>query len=71
MIVENSIKTHIDYQKQELYETLVICSDYIKRGVLLPYIYHIKNKFCNNAVILHGSVFINKQIDFTINEYSI
>jgi|SaaInlStandDraft_2_1057019.scaffolds.fasta_scaffold00543_11 hypothetical protein len=34
------------------------------RGELLPYLYFIKNHFCENAVIIHDSVFIQRHINF-------
>ena len=33
------------------------------RGELLPYLYFIKNHFCENAVIIHDSVFIQRHIN--------
>jgi hypothetical protein len=47
----------------------VIQSEYPGRGELLPYIYFLRNKWFNNAVILHDSVFLHKRIPFNkINE---
>ena len=53
----------------ELYNTTIIQSDYPKRGELLPYYYYLKNKFCDIAVILHDSVFIQTHINFHVDEY--
>jgi hypothetical protein len=39
-------------------------SEYPGRGELLPYYYFHKNKYFNNAVILHDSVFFHKRIHF-------
>lgn len=55
----------------ELYNTNIIQSQYPKRGELLPYIYYLQNKFCETAVILHDSVFINKYINFQVNKYKL
>jgi hypothetical protein len=44
--------------------TTIIKSQYPKRGELLPFIYFLKNKWFNNAVIIHDSVFIHKKINF-------
>jgi hypothetical protein len=44
----------------------IIQSEYPKRGELLPYIYFLKYKWFDNAVILHDSVFIHKRIPFEI-----
>jgi len=42
----------------------VIKSVFKGRGELLPYYYYIKNKFFENAVIIHDSVFFHRRIDF-------
>lgn len=52
-----------------LYNTVVINSEYPRRGELLPYIYFIKNRWFDTAVIIHDSVFINKNIDFRVKNY--
>ena len=56
---------------EQLYKTQVINSQFPGRGELLPYYYYLNNKFANTAVILHDSVFINKYIDFTVNNYKL
>jgi len=49
------------------YENLtIIQSEYPKRGELLPYIYFLKYRWFENAVIIHDSVFIHKRIPFEI-----
>jgi hypothetical protein len=55
--------------EKTLYDTTIIRSEYKKRGELLPYIYYLKYKLFDTAVILHDSVFINKYIDFSVNKY--
>jgi len=63
-----------DYQfitEKTLYNTTIIQSEYKKRGELLPYYYYLKNKLFDTAVILHDSVFINKYIDFSVNNYKL
>ena len=55
----------------ELYKVTIINSQYNRRGELLPYIYFLENPFCDTAVILHDSVFINKYIDFETDTYRI
>ncbi len=44
--------------------TIVINSEFPKRGELLPYYYYIKNKFFIRAVILHDSMEITNYYDF-------
>jgi hypothetical protein len=42
----------------------VIHSEFKGRGELLPYLYYLKNKFFENAIILHDSVFFHKRVNF-------
>ena len=47
------------------YENIVIIqSEFPGRGELLPYYYFIKNKFFENAIIIHDSVFFHTRIHF-------
>jgi hypothetical protein len=57
---QDFIKFDFDYKNIE-----IIQSEYPKRGELLPYVYYIKNKWFDNAVIIHDSVFIHKPINFS------
>jgi len=63
---DSSFLTH-----DPLDNTMVIKSEFPKRGEFLPYYYYLKTKFCETAVILHDSVFIKKYIDFHVNNYKI
>lgn len=42
----------------------IIQSEYKGRGELLAYYYYIKNKYFENAVIIHDSVFFHRRINF-------
>jgi hypothetical protein len=53
------VKAEFEYKNIE-----IIKSEYPGRGELLPYIYYLKNKWFNNAVIIHDSSFIHKRIPF-------
>jgi hypothetical protein len=53
------VKSEFNYKNVE-----IIQSEYPKRGELLPYIYFLRYKWFDNAVILHDSVFIHKRIPF-------
>ena len=55
------VKADFNYKNVE-----IIKSEFPGRGELLPYYYYIKNKFFENAVILHDSVFFHKRINFNI-----
>lgn len=66
------IDDNSDYKyitNENLYNTTIINSEYHKRGELLPYYYYLHNKLFDIAVIIHDSVFINKYIDFNVDEY--
>jgi hypothetical protein len=52
-----------------LYKTSIILSEFPRRGELLPYYYYVRYKFCDTAVILHDSVFMNNPIDTNIVNY--
>ena len=54
-----------------LTNTELIQSEFIGRGELLPFYYYIKHKFFDTAVIIHDSVFMNKNIDINIDKYKI
>ena len=56
--------------KEYLYKTIVINSEYPKRGELLPYYYYLRNKWFNNAVIIHDSTIINDPIFTLVNSYT-
>jgi hypothetical protein len=43
--------------------------EYPGRGELLPYLYYLKHKLFDIAVVLHDSVFVNKYIDFNVEKY--
>ena len=61
----NFLKADYEYSNVE-----IIQSEFPGRGELLPYYYFIKNKFFENAIILHDSVFFHKRIHFELlNNY--
>ena len=45
-----------------LINTIIIGSEFNKRGELLPYYYYIHHKWFDNAVIIHDSVFIQEDV---------
>jgi hypothetical protein len=63
---QDFVNADFDYKNIE-----IIQSEYPKRGELLPYIYYIKNKWFDNAVIIHDSVFIHKRINFSAIKTSV
>lgn len=70
IIDDHSDKKYIDTKLENtLYKTTVINSEYpSKRGELLPYLYFIKNKYFDTAVIVHDSSFINNNINFDVKD---
>lgn len=55
--------------EKKLINTKIIRSEYVGRGELLPYIYYLRNRFCEKAVFLHDSVFLNKPIELDCKDY--
>jgi hypothetical protein len=53
------VKAEFDYKNVE-----IIQSEYPGRGELLPFVYFLRHKWFNNAVIIHDSTFIHKRIPF-------
>ena len=61
------VKADFDYKN-----LIVIESSFKGRGELLPYYYYIKNKFFDNAVIIHDSIFFHKKINFEkLNNFNV
>ena len=72
LIIDDNSDTNFlkcDETELKLDHTTTIQSEYPKRGEFLPYYYYLKNKFCDTAVILHDSVFIQQPINFHVDEY--
>jgi hypothetical protein len=53
------VKSEYDYKN-----LIIIQSEYPGRGELLPYIYFLRNKWFENAVIIHDSVFFHFSYPF-------
>lgn len=69
IIDDNSNYNYIT--ERSLYKTTIIKSEYHGRGELLPYYYYLHNKLFDTAVIIHDSVFINRQINMNVNKYKL
>ena len=70
IIDDNSKQEYIDKEFQNnLIDTIVLNSEYPKRGELLPYYYYSRNKFFDVAIIIHDSVFINKRFEVKVDNY--
>lgn len=53
----------------DLYKTMIIYAEHPKRAELLPYLYYKKYKIAEQAIIIHDSLFINCEMDFTTNTW--
>lgn len=62
------VKAEYEYKNVEY-----IASEFKGRGELLPYYYYIRNKWFDNAVIIHDSVFFHQRIPFesVIGKYKV
>jgi hypothetical protein len=72
MIIDDNSNLKFVKEEQNLYNVVVINSEFHGRGELLPYYYYLSNKLFDTAIIIHDSVFINKYIDVTdVKDYKI
>jgi len=62
IIDDNSDKQFVT--NEVLNNTMIIESEFRKRGEFLPYYYYLRTKFCEKVVILHDSMYIKKYINF-------
>ena len=71
IIDDNSNKKFVT--NDELNNTMIIESEFPKRGEFLPYYYYLKTRFCEKVVILHDSMFIRRNINFNgmVSDYKI
>ena len=67
IIDDNSNYSYVSNDPLE--NTMLIKSEFTKRGEFLPYYYYLRTHFCDTAVILHDSVFIKQYIDFNVDDY--
>jgi hypothetical protein len=58
---QSFVKADFNYKNIE-----IVQSEFPGRGELLPYYYYIRNKYFDNAIIMHDSVFIHKRINFEV-----
>ena len=64
VIIDDNSNQELVRAEHEYNNIEIIQSEFPGRGELLPYYYFIKNKFFDNAVIIHDSVFFHKRINF-------
>ena len=64
IIIDDNSKKEFIKEDFNCENILIIDSEYKGRGELLPYIYFLNNKWFENAVIIHDSVFFHKKYDF-------
>lgn len=71
LIIDDSSNYAYVSSNKKLYKTLILNSEYEKRGEVLPYYYYLQHKLFDTAVILHDSAFIQKYIDFNVDKYKL
>lgn len=64
IIIDDNSNYHYIKSEYEYKNVEIIQSEFKGRGELLPYYYFYKNKFFDNAFIIHDSIFIHKRINF-------
>jgi hypothetical protein len=70
IIDDNSNYDYVNFEN-EYANLTIIQSEYPARGELLPFIYFLKYKWFDNAVIIHDSIFIHKRIPFEIFKHPV
>lgn len=71
IVIIDDASDYMHVTQKNMTNTIIIQSEYPKRGELLPYYYYAKNKWFDTAVIIHDSVFINKKIDFSVEKFKL
>jgi hypothetical protein len=64
VIIDDNSDYNFVRQFSEYHNVRIIASEFKGRGELLPYVYLLKHRFFDNALIMHDSVFIHKPINF-------
>jgi hypothetical protein len=64
VIIDDNSKKEFLNADQPYNNVVVIQSEFPGRGELLPYYFYLRNKFFDNAVIIHDSVFFHKKVNF-------
>jgi hypothetical protein len=64
VIIDDNSDPNLIEADHEYNNVTCIQSEYPGRGELLPFIYYLKHKWFENAIIIHDSVFIHKRIPF-------
>ena len=66
VIIDDNSNQELVQAEHEYNNIEIIQSEFHGRGELLPYYYYIKNKFFDNAVIIHDSVFFHTKFNFDL-----
>ena len=64
VIIDDNSKQEFINPEHDYKNLTIIQSEYPGRGELLPYIYFLRNKWFENAVIIHDSVFFHFKFKF-------
>lgn len=66
IIIDDNSNQNFIVAENEHVNLTIIQSEYHARGELLPFIYFLKYRWFDNAIIIHDSVFIHRRIPFEI-----
>ena len=67
----NSDYNYVNSFNIEINNLRVIKSEYPNSGEFSPFIYYIREKYFDTAVIIHDSIFVNSYIDFNIDLFAV
>ena len=70
VIIDDNSSPEFLKADQEYKNITIVQSEYPRRGELLPYYYFYKNKYFDNAIIIHDSVFFQCKLAFNKLEKS-
>jgi len=70
VIIDDNSNPEFLKADEEYKNITIVQSEYPRRGELLPYYYFYKNKYFDNAIIIHDSVFFQCKVAFNTLEKS-
>lgn len=66
IIIDDNSKEEFLKDENNMTNIEIVKSEFPGCGELLPYYYFLKNKYFENAIILHDSVFFHKRVNFEV-----
>jgi len=71
VIIDDNSNQSLINAKYEFKNLTIIQSEYPGRGELLPFLYYLKYKWFEKAIIIRDSVFIHKRLPFEIFNFNV